>query len=128
LTLPLNASTRKVIGQQVFDAMPQGGYLINVARGQCVDEVALIRALENGKLAGAGVDVTAVEPLPKGSPLYDHPNVLITPHVGAQSGPRYDDSTRLICENLRCYLADEPLYNVVDKRLGFPHPSVLYSV
>jgi D-3-phosphoglycerate dehydrogenase len=128
LTLPLNASTRKVIGQQVFDAMPHGGYLINVARGQCVDEVALIKALESGKLAGAGVDVTAVEPLPKGSPLYDHPNVLITPHVGAQSGPRYDDSTRLICENLRRYLADEPLYNVVDKRLGFPHPSVLYSV
>ena len=102
--------------------------MINVARGQCVDEVALIKALESGKLAGAGVDVTAIEPLPKGSPLYDHPNVLITPHVGAQSGPRYDDSTRLICENLRRYLGGEPLYNVVDKRLGFPHPSVLYSV
>jgi len=59
--------------------------------------------------------------------LYGHPNVLITPHVGAQSGPRYDDSTRLICENLERYLAGKPLYNIVDKRLGFPHPSVLYQ-
>jgi D-3-phosphoglycerate dehydrogenase len=128
LTLPLNASTRGVIDAKVFGAMPSGSWLINVARGQCVDEKGLIAALESGHLAGAGVDVTATEPLPKESPLYDHPNVLITPHVGAQSGPRYDDSTRLICENLRRYLGGESLYNVVDKRLGFPHPSVLYSV
>jgi D-3-phosphoglycerate dehydrogenase len=126
LTLPLNASTRGIINRSIFDAMPKGSYLINVARGQCVNEDDLIDALESGRLAGAGLDVTAVEPLPAESRLYDHPNVLITPHVGAQSVPRYDDSTRLICENLRRYLAGEPLYNIVDKKLGFPHPSVLY--
>lgn len=127
LTLPLNASTRGVIDRRIFKAMPKGSWLINVARGQCVNEGDLIAALDQGHLAGAGLDVTAVEPLPAESPLYSHPNVLITPHVGAQSGPRYDDSTRLICENLERYLAGKPLYNIVDKRLGFPHPSVLYQ-
>ena len=126
LTLPLNASTRGIMNRSVFDAMPKGSYLINVARGQCVNEDDLIAALETGRLAGAGLDVTAVEPLPAESRLYDQPNVLITPHVGAQSGPRYDDSTRLICENLKRYLAGQPLFNIVDKKLGFPHPSVLY--
>jgi D-3-phosphoglycerate dehydrogenase len=127
LTLPLNASTRGVIDRRIFEAMPKGSWLINVARGQCVNEGDLIAALDRGHLAGAGLDVTAVEPLPAESPLYGHPNVLITPHVGAQSGPRYDDSTRLICENLERYLAGKTLYNIVDKRLGFPHPSVLYQ-
>jgi len=126
LTLPLNASTRGIINRGVFDAMPKGSYLINVARGQCVNEQDLIDSLESGRLAGAGLDVTAVEPLPAESRLYDQPNVLITPHVGAQSGPRYDDSTRLICENLKRYLSGQPLFNIVDKSLGFPHPSVLY--
>lgn len=126
LTLPLNASTLGIIDRKVFSAMPKGSYLINVARGQCVNEQDLIDALESGRLAGAGLDVTAVEPLPAESRLYDQPNVLITPHVGAQSGPRYDDSTRLICENLKRYLARQPLFNIVDKKLGFPHPSVLY--
>ena len=126
LTLPLNASTRGIINKDVFDAMPEGSWLVNVARGQCVHEPDLIASLCSGKLSGAGLDVTAVEPLPPESPLYGHPNVLITPHVGAQSGPRYDDSTRLICENLRRNLSGRPLYNIVDKKLGFPHPSVLY--
>lgn len=127
LCLPLNASTRDSINRTVFERMPRGSFLINVARGQCVCEPDLVAALQSGHLAGAGVDVTAVEPLPNDSPLWDMPNVLITPHVGAQSIPRYDDSTRLICENLRRYLSGEPLYNIVDKRLGFPQPSVLYS-
>lgn len=126
LTLPLNASTRGIINRGVFDAMPKCSYLINVARGQCVNEKDLIDSLESGRLAGAGLDVTAVEPLPAESRLYDQPNVLITPHVGAQSGPRYDDSTRLICENLKRYLSGQPLFNIVDKSLGFPHPRVLY--
>jgi D-3-phosphoglycerate dehydrogenase len=126
LTLPLNASTKGIINHKVFEAMPRGSWLINVARGQCVNEGDLVEALDRGQLAGAGLDVTAVEPLPPESPLYSHPNVLITPHVGAQSGPRYDDSTRLICENLTRYLAGQPLFNSVDKKLGFPHPSVLY--
>ncbi len=128
LTLPLNASTRGLIDSSVFAAMPKGSYLINVARGACVKEVDLCDYIANGHLAGAGLDVTQVEPLPEDSPLWGFDNVLITPHVGAQAGPRTDDTVRLINENLKRYFAGQSLYNIVDKSLGFPHPSVLYPL
>ncbi len=127
LTLPLNAITRGVIDAKIFAAMAKGTYLINVARGSCVNEADLCSALASGHLAGAGLDVTDIEPLPESSPLWGFNNVIITPHVGAQAAKRTDDTTQLICENLRRYFAGEALYNLVDKRLGFPHPSVLYK-
>ncbi len=126
LTLPLNAMTRGVVDAKILAAMPKGSYLINVARGSCVDEADLCEALANGHLAGAGLDVTDIEPLPVSSPLWGFPNVIITPHVGAQASTRTDDTTHLICENLRRYFAGGNLFNLVDKRLGFPHPSVLF--
>ncbi len=126
LTLPLNKMTRGIVDRKILAAMPTGSYLINVARGACVNEPDLCDALASGHLAGAGLDVTDVEPLPDSSPLWGFPNVIITPHVGAQAAKRTDDTTHLICENLRRYFAGRPLYNIVDKRLGFPHPSVLY--
>ncbi len=125
LCLPLNIHTHQLISGEILEAMPRGSYLINVARGQVVDELALVEALRSGRLAGAGVDVTYVEPLPADSPLWDLENVLITPHVGAQAASRVDDSTRLACENLMRYTRAEPLLNVVDKTLGFPHPDVM---
>lgn len=125
LCLPLNDSTEKLINSQVFTAMPRGSYLINVARGQVVDEPALVESLRSGHLRGAGIDVTFVEPLPTDSPLWELQNVIITPHVGAQAATRVDDSTRLACENLRRYFHHESLLNLVDKRLGFPHPDVM---
>ena len=127
LTLPLNAMTRGVIDAKIFAAMARGTYLINVARGSCVNESDLCAALASGHLAGAGLDVTDIEPLPESSPLWGFNNVIITPHVGAQAAKRTDDTTQLICENLRRYFAGDTLYNLVDKRLGFPHPSVLYK-
>lgn len=126
LALPLNMGTRGLIGREVFAAMPKGSYLINVARGQVVDETELVNALQSGHLAGAGLDVTETEPLQTDSPLWGIPNVLITPHVGAQSRRRVDDSTRFACVNLRRFLDGKPLWNQVDKRLGFPHPEVMY--
>jgi phosphoglycerate dehydrogenase-like enzyme len=125
LCLPLNTQTHKLIDKKVIQAMPSGGYLVNVARGQVVDEPALISALDEGHLAGAGLDVTYVEPLPPDSPLWDMPQVIITPHVGAQSADRVDNSTLLAIENLARYSSGKPLVNVVDKRLGFPHPDVM---
>ena len=127
LTLPLNAMTRGCVDGSIINALPKGSYLINVARGACVSEKDLCEALHSGHLAGAGLDVTDVEPLPESSPLWSFPNVLITPHVGAQAKLRTDDTTKLICENLRRYLSGGSLYNIVDKKLGFPHPSVLYK-
>lgn len=128
LTLPLNATTHHVINAEILAAMPPGSYLINVARGQVVDEQALIQALTNGHLAGAAIDVAEVEPLPLHSRLWDIPNILITPHVGAQAASRVDDTTKLICENVRRFLAGQPLFNQVEKSLGFPHPDVLATL
>ncbi len=123
LTLPLNDSTLGLFDDAVLAQMKPGSYLVNVARGSVVREAALVRALDSGHLAGAGLDVTEVEPLAADSRLWDRTNVLITPHVGAQSVRRVPDTTDLVCENLRRYRAGLPLWNVVDKRLGFPHPS-----
>jgi phosphoglycerate dehydrogenase-like enzyme len=125
LCLPLNESTLELVSEKIIRAMPKGSYLINVARGQVVDEQALILALEDGQLKGAGVDVTYEEPLPESSRLWELHNVIITPHVGAQAAGRVDDSTRLAVENLKRYFANQPLLNLVDKRLGFPHPDVM---
>ena len=106
--------------------MKRGSYLINVARGAVVEEDALVAALASGHLAGAGLDVTEVEPLPEDSLLWDDPKVMISPHVGAQSYRRVDDSTALAAINLKRYRNGQSLYNRVDKKLGFPHPSAIY--
>lgn len=126
LTLPLNASTRMLFDEQMIAYMKPGSYLVNVARGAVVSEAALVAALDSSHLAGAGLDVTEVEPLPADSLLWDRTNVLITPHVGAQSARRVSDTTDLVCENLRRFRSGLSLWNVVDKRLGFPHPSVIW--
>jgi len=83
-------------------------------------ESDLVQALRSGQLAGAGLDVTEVEPLPVTSPLWAFSNVIITPHIAAQSVRRVDDTTEFYCQNLRRWLDGKPLYNLVDKRLGFP--------
>lgn len=120
LAAPLNDATRDMFDDKAFGQMKAGSFFINVARGGLVDEAALVRSLESGHLAGAGVDVTATEPLPPDSPLWELPNVIITPHVGGQSSRRADDMTALFCENLAKYRRGEPLINLVDKQLGFP--------
>lgn len=127
LALPLNSSTYHLIDVRRLQLMPAGGYLINVARGQVIDEAALVSALQSGHIKGAGLDVTEVEPLPEESPLWELDNVIITPHVGAQSKRRVDDTVALVCENLKRWQRNEPLYNRVDKKLGFPHPDVIWN-
>lgn len=119
LCVPLVETTRGMIGSRQFDQVRPGSLLINVARGPVVVETDLVAALESGRLGGAGLDVTEVEPLPAASPLWDHPRVIITPHVGAQSARRLDDTTNRVCENLRRYLVGAPLMDEIDKRLGF---------
>jgi D-3-phosphoglycerate dehydrogenase len=123
LCVPLNGQTQGMIAARELARMKRGAILINVARGPVVVEADLAAALQSGHLSGAGLDVTEIEPLPETSPLWDLPNVIITPHVGAQSASRADDTTNLICENLRRYFADKPLINKVEKRLGYPTPA-----
>ena len=120
LAAPLTSTTRGMIDAAALAAMKPGSILINVARGPLVVESAMVEALRSGHLAGAGLDVTEIEPLPPASPLWDMPQVIITPHVGGQSATRIDDMTNFFCENLRRWLAGEPLLNLIDKRLGFP--------
>jgi phosphoglycerate dehydrogenase-like enzyme len=120
LAAPLIESTRGMIGERALERMKPGAILINMARGPLVVESALVDALQSGHLAGAGLDVTEIEPLPAESPLWDLPNVIITPHVGGQSATRIDDMTNFFCENLVRWQTGRPLLNLVDKRLGFP--------
>ena len=126
LTLPLNVDTHSLFDANRLNQMRSGALLINVARGAVVVEDALVGALESGQLAGAGLDVTEVEPLSPESLLWDDPKVMISPHVGAQSSRRVDDTTDFACVNLQRYLSGELPYNRVDKVLGFPHPSVVW--
>jgi D-3-phosphoglycerate dehydrogenase len=122
LCVPLNSETRGLIAADQLARMKPGAILINVARGPVVVEADLVAALESGHLGGAGLDVTEIEPLPASSKLWDLPNAIITPHVGAQGARREDDVTDFFCENLRRYQQGQPLLNLVDKRLGFPRP------
>jgi phosphoglycerate dehydrogenase-like enzyme len=119
VAVPLTPETYHMIGPEELAAMKPSAYLINIARGAVVDESALVEALREKKLAGAALDVFEQEPLPPESPLWELPNVIITPHVSAIT-PKYDDrATALFAENLRRYLAGEELLNVVDKSLGY---------
>lgn len=120
ITLPLTSETRGLIGPRELGVMKPSAYLINVARGAIVQEAALIEALRQGRLAGAGLDVFEREPLPQDSPLYEMEQVILTPHVSGGGGTGYyDRAIPLFCENLRRYLTGEPLVNVVDKRRGY---------
>ena len=120
LSAPLTPQTRGMIDAAMLAHMKPGALLINVARGPLVVERDLVAALRSGHLGGAAVDVTEVEPLAESSPLWELPNVIITPHVGGQSHLRIDQMTDFFCDNLGRYLAGRPLRNLVDKRLGFP--------
>jgi D-3-phosphoglycerate dehydrogenase len=120
LCVPLNAQTEGLIDAAALATLKPGTILINVARGPVVVESDLVAALASGRLAGAGLDVTEIEPLPATSPVWSLSNVIITPHIGAQSARRVDDTTDFFCQNLRRWLDGKPLYNLVDKRLGFP--------
>ena len=102
LTMPLTKASTGVVDAAILAALPQRAWLINVSRGPLVDEPALIEALQAGRLAGAVLDVFADEPLPPEDPMWDAPNVIITPHVSGATHQFLDD---LVIENVRRYLA-----------------------
>jgi len=119
LALPLTSATRNLIGEQELRIMKPSAFLINISRGGLVDEPALIRALQEKRLAGAGLDVFQVEPLPPESPLWHTDGVIVTPHIGALSPYLMDNANRLFIENLRRYLTGKPLLNVFDRTRGY---------
>jgi len=119
LSPPVIPSTRGMIGRDQLSAMKKDGYLINVGRGPLIDEAALIEALREHRIAGAALDVFDQEPLPPESPLWDLENVLITPHTGGMTEKMWERHYALFADNLRRFLAGQPLLWVVDKLAGY---------
>jgi phosphoglycerate dehydrogenase-like enzyme len=119
LAVPLTPETREMIGEAELGAMKPTAYLVNIARGEVCHEAALIRALTNGQIGGAGLDVFMQEPLPQDSPLWTLPNVILTPHIAGLS-PNYEQrAADIFCQNLQRYIAGQPLLNLVDKTTGY---------
>lgn len=102
--VPLNDDTRGLVGEAVFKAMKPSAFFINVARGVVVDEPALLAALDKGSIAGAGLDVFQQEPLPDDSPLWSHPNLVLTPHIGGMVDVYVDQTMPILMHNIRAFL------------------------
>jgi phosphoglycerate dehydrogenase-like enzyme len=119
LCVPHTKETEKLIGERELRLMKNSAYLINIARGGVVDEEALIRALREGWIRGAGLDVFSQEPLPPSSPLWEMENVIITPHVAGSTPYYWDRAVSIFVENLGRFLRGEELINVVDKEKGY---------
>lgn len=119
IALPLTEETRGFIGRKEFAVMKETAFFVNIARGEVVDEGALIEALKEGRIAGAALDVFTEEPLSPDSPFYDLENVYITPHISA-AHPDYNlKAVRLFIENLKSYLENREIKNLVDYNRGY---------
>lgn len=119
ITLPLTARTRHLFDENMLREMKPTAYLINVGRGEVINEGDLVKALRQGWIAGAGLDVFEKEPLPEGSPLWGMQNVILTPHVSGFSEQYNARAVDLFVANLRRYLAGEPLINLVNREEGY---------
>jgi len=118
-SLPQTPGTLKLIDAAAIDAMKPSAYFFNIGRGTTVDENALVAALRDKRIAGAGLDVTEIEPLDESSPLWDLPNVIITPHEGGNHGNRMESWVRTIFDNLQRFSEGRELRNLVDKSRSY---------
>jgi phosphoglycerate dehydrogenase-like enzyme len=116
---PCTKETIGMFNEKVFRAMKKTAYFINVSRGPLVDQPALVQALKEGWIAGAGLDVTVPEPLPPESPLWTCPNLILTCHSSGFAPPRQTRLIGLLADNVRRYANGLPLVNVVDKVRGY---------
>jgi len=119
LATPLTKETENLIDRDALRAMKPSAHLINIARGEVVDDQALLDALRSGAIAGAGLDTFREEPLPASSPYWALPNVIVTPHVSGYTQRYFERTVELFRDNLRRFVAGERLRNVVDKKLGY---------
>ena len=121
LSLPGYSDTKGVIGEKELHLMKENTILLNVGRGTAIDSLALAKALQEGAIYGAGLDVTDPEPLPEDHPLWDARNVIITPHISGNMSLEHtrEESVDLFCRNLERYIAGEPLVHAVDFERGY---------
>ena len=119
LAVPLTDETHRLIGEEELRAMKPDAALINIARGEVVDWEAQVSALERGELRASYTDVTSPEPLPDGHPLWSAPNLFITPHNSGLQPDYFGKAARRFADNLRRYLNEEPLVDVVDRNAGY---------
>ena len=120
LACPHTDETDKLINAHCLDIMKPTAYVVNTARGRIVDEAAMVEGLKANKIAGAGLDVSEVEPLSADSELWDLENCIITPHAAGASPKRHHRTVGFFCENLKRYLTGEAIQNEIDKNVGFP--------
>ncbi len=120
IACPYTPETERLINARAFQLMKESAFLVNTARGPIVDEAALVDALRSAEIAGAGLDVFETEPLPDTSPLWEMENVIITTHSAGVSSYRPQRTVDFFCENLRRFMAGEPLLNETDRNLGYP--------
>jgi phosphoglycerate dehydrogenase-like enzyme len=119
VTAPATAETQGMFDEAAFRAMKPSAYFIVISRGGIADDAALLKALREGWIAGAGLDAHSIEPLPSDSPFWDLPNVIITPHNAATTFGTAQRSVEIFVDNLKRFVAGEPLRNVVDKQAGY---------
>ena len=119
LAAPLTPETRHLIDRKTLAAMKPTSFLINVARGEMIDDDALIEALRQRQIAGAGLDVASEEPLPGSSPYWGLENVILTPHVSGYTATYFERTLALFADNLDRFRRGETMRNVVNKRLGY---------
>ena len=120
ISCPYTQETQHLIDRGRLRMMKRTAILVNIARGGIVEEEALMEALRAGQIAGAGLDVCETEPLPAESPLWDVPNLIITPHCAGLSTQRADRLTQFFCQNLSRYVDGKPLVNLIDPQRGYP--------
>jgi phosphoglycerate dehydrogenase-like enzyme len=119
LCTPLTDKTYQLIGAKELALMKTNALIVNIGRGNLIDETALIEALKSGKIAGAGLDVFEVEPLPSDSPLWDMPNVMITPHISGMTDNIWEKVGKLFCENAIRFNAGKRMLGAVSKQKGY---------
>lgn len=121
LCVPATSATKGLLSKEIIDSLAPTTYIVNVGRGSAIDQDALILALNEGRLAGAALDVMTPEPLPEDSPLYLAKNVILTPHISGTMSLGYtcEADVDMFVRNLRRYLAGEPLHHVIDRKIGY---------
>ena len=119
VSLPLTAETQEYIKLEHFQVMKPSSYFFNISRGAVVRAPDLITALEQGLIAGAGLDVFETEPLPENSPLWERENVIISPHLAALSPYYLDRAIKLFTDNLARYVNGRDMFNIIDKQKGY---------